>query len=87
VTGRRYRGPGSPEQLAQARARQSLVAGFLATGTGALIVGVLDTGTVALMPSAAWLRDWLYLGQDLLAHVAYRHELAASGSVGATGSS
>jgi len=82
VAGRRYRGPGSPEQLARARVTQGVVAGFLATGTGALIVTVLGTSTVALMPSAAWLRGWLYPGQHLLAHVAYRHELAASSSVG-----
>jgi hypothetical protein len=88
VAGRRYRSPGSPgspEQLTHARIWQSTVAGFLATGTGALIVAVLGTGTVALMPSAAWLRHWLYPGQHLLAHIAYRHELAASSSVGGYG--
>jgi hypothetical protein len=86
AAGRRYHRPGSsPEQLIHARIWQSVVAGLLATGTGAMIVAVLGTGTVALMPSAAWLRDWLYPGQHLLAHIAYRHELAASSSVGGYG--
>jgi hypothetical protein len=85
AAGRRYRGPGSPQQLIHARIWQSVVAGLLATGTGALIVAVLGTGTVALMPRAAWLRDWLYPGQHLLAAAAYHHELAASSSIGGYG--
>jgi hypothetical protein len=86
VAGRRYRGPGSgPEQLANAKIRQGAVAGFLATGVGALIVTVLGTGTVALMPRAAWLRHWLYPGQHLLPAAAYSHELAAGKSVGGYG--
>ena len=82
---RRYRGPGSPQQLTNARIWQSGVAGLLATGTAALIVVVLGTGTVALMPRAAWLRDWLYPGQHLLAAAAYHHELAASSNIGGYG--
>ena len=66
---RRYRGPGSPRELAKAKVWQGAAAGFLATGVGALIVTVLGTGTVALMPRAAWLRHWLYPGQHLLAAV------------------
>jgi hypothetical protein len=85
VAGRRYRGPGSPGQLANAKIRQGAVAGFLATGVGALIVTVLGTGTVALIPRAAWLRHWLYPGQHLLAAAAYSHELAAGKSVGGYG--
>ena len=87
MAGRRYRGPGSPQQLDKARLWQGVVAGFLATGVGALIVTVLGTGTVALMPRAAWLRHWLYPGQHLLAAVAYSRELAASSSAQVTGSS
>jgi hypothetical protein len=86
VAGRRYRGPGSsPGQLANAKIRQGAVAGFLATGVGALIVTVLGAGTVALMPRAAWLRHWLYPGQHLLAAAARSHELAAGKSVGGYG--
>jgi hypothetical protein len=80
LAGRRYRGPGSPPQLANAKIRQGAVAGFLATGAGSLIVTVLGTGTVALMPGAAWLRHWLYPGQHLLAAAASSRELAASSS-------
>jgi hypothetical protein len=77
---RRYRGPGSPRELSNAKLWQGAAAGFLATGTGALIVTVLGTGTVALMPRAAWLRHWLYPGQHLLAAVVSNRELAASSS-------
>jgi hypothetical protein len=80
MAGRHYCGPGSPQQLANAKIRQGALAGFLATGVGALIVTVLGTGTVALMPRAAWLRHWLYPGQHLLAAVASSRELAASSS-------
>jgi hypothetical protein len=80
LAGRRYRGPGSSQQLANAKIRQGAVAGFLATGAGALIVTALGTGTVALMPGAAWLRHWLYPGQHLLAAAASSRELAASSS-------
>jgi hypothetical protein len=85
VAGRRYRGPGSPGQLANAKIGQGAVAGFLATGVGALIVTVLGTGTVALMPRAAWLQHWLYPGQHLLPAAAYSHQLAAGKSVGGYG--
>jgi hypothetical protein len=61
---RRYRGPGSPQELAGARLRQGIVAGLLATGVGALIVTVLGTATIALMPRAAWLRHWLFPGRS-----------------------
>jgi hypothetical protein len=85
MAARRYRGPSRPEQLVNAKTWQGSVAGFLATGVGALIVAVLGTGTVALMPRAAWLWHWLYPGQHLLAAVAYSRELAASGSAGGYG--
>jgi hypothetical protein len=85
VAGRRYRGPGSPGQLPNATIWQCGMAGFLATGVGALIVTVLGTGTVALMPRAAWLRHWLYPGQHLLAAATYSRDLAASKSVGGYG--
>ncbi|MGH3180001.1 MAG: hypothetical protein ACRDPF_39775 [Streptosporangiaceae bacterium] len=80
AAGRRYRGPGSPQQLGNARIWQGGIAGFLATGVGALIVTVLGTGTVALMPRAAWLRHLLYPGQHLLAAGASSRELAAGSS-------
>jgi hypothetical protein len=85
VAGRRYHGPGSPGQLANAKIWQGGVAGFLATGTGALMVTVLGTGTVALMPRAAWLRRWLYPGQHLLAAAVHSHEFTASNRVGGYG--
>ena len=82
---RRYRGPGSPQELAGARLWQGIVAGLLATGVGALSVTVLGTATIALMPRAAWLRHWLFPGQHLLAAANRSHELAASSSVGGYG--
>jgi hypothetical protein len=82
---RRYRGPGSPQELAGARLWQGIVAGILATGAGALIVTVLGTATIALMPRAAWLRHWLFPGQHLLAAAIRSHELAANSSVGGYG--
>jgi hypothetical protein len=82
---RRYRGPGSPQELAAARLWQGIVAGLLATGAGALIVTVLGTATIALMPRAAWLRHWLFPGQHLLAAATRSHELAANSSVGGYG--
>ncbi len=54
VAARCYRGPGSPEQVAKARVRQAVVAGFLATAVGALMVTALGTVTIALMPRAGW---------------------------------
>ena len=78
VAARCYRGPGRPEQVANARLRQGAAAGFLATGVGALIVTVLGTVTVALMPRAGWVLRWLYPGQHLLVAVAYHRELTAS---------
>ncbi len=78
VAARRYRGPGSPEQVASARLRQGAAAGFLATGVGALMVTALGTGTIALMPRTGWLLHWLYPGQHLSAAVAYSRELTAS---------
>jgi hypothetical protein len=85
MAARRYRAPGSPQQLANARIWQGATAGFLATGIGGLIVTVLGTGTVALMPRAAWLRHLLYPGQHLLPAAAYSHELAAAKTVGGYG--
>jgi hypothetical protein len=82
---RRYRGPGSPQELAGARLWQGIVAGLLATGAGALIVTVLGTATIALMPRAAWLRHLLFPGQHLLAAATRSHELGASSSVGGYG--
>jgi hypothetical protein len=85
VAALRYRAPGSPEQLVNARIRQGAAAGFLATAVGALIVTVLGTGTIALMPRAGWLLRWLYPGQHLLAAAAYNRELAASVHAGGYG--
>jgi hypothetical protein len=81
IAGWRYRGPGSPEEMVNARVWQGVAAGFLTTGVGALIVTVLGTGTVALMPRAGWLLRWLYPGQRLGAAVEYHRELAASMNV------
>jgi len=78
MAGWRYRGPGSPEQIANARTWQGVAAGFLATGVGALIVTAAGTGAIALMPRASWLLHWLYPGQHLSAAVAYNRELTAS---------
>ena len=85
MAARRYRAPGSSQQLVNARIWQGATAGFLATGIGGLIVTVLGTGTVALMPRVAWLRHLLYPGQHLLTAAAYSHELAAAKSVGGYG--
>jgi hypothetical protein len=85
LAGRRYRAPGSSQQLASAKIWQGVAAGFLATGIGGLVVTVLGTGTVALMPRAAWLWHLLYPGQHLLPAAAYSHELAAAKSVGGYG--
>ncbi len=85
VAGLRYRGQGSPEQPARATIAQGGAAGFLATGVGAVMVAVLGTGTIALLRQAAWIQHWLYPGQHLDPAVAYRHELAASSSVGGYG--
>lgn len=78
VAARCYRGPSSPEQVQKARIRQAAVAGFLATGVGALVVTVLGTVTIALMPRTGWALRWLYPGQHLPAAVAYANELTAS---------
>ena len=78
MAGWRYRGPGSPGQVDKARVWQGVVAGFLATGVGALIVTAVGTGTVALMPRSGGLLRWLYSGQHLSAAVAYNRELWAS---------
>jgi hypothetical protein len=78
MAGWRYRGPGCPGQVDQARVWQGVVAGFLATGVGALIVTAVGTGTVALMPRSGGLLRWLYSGQHLSAAVAHNRELWAS---------
>jgi hypothetical protein len=78
MAGWRYRGPGSPEQVVNARVWQGVTAGFLATAVGALIVTAVGTGTVALMPRSGGLLRWLYPGQHLSAAVAYHRELTAS---------
>jgi len=82
---RRYRGAGSTQELARARRWQGIVAGLLATGSGALIVTVLGTATLALMPRAAWLRHWLFPGQHLLAAATRSYELGTSSTVGGYG--
>ena len=73
-----YRGPGSWEDVAKARAWQGVAAGFLMTGLGALVVAVAGTGTIALMTGSGWLLHWLYPGQHLSAAAAYGRELTAS---------
>jgi hypothetical protein len=57
---------------------QGVVAGVLASLSGALIVTVAGTGTIALMLHAAWLRTLFDQGQHLNAVVLYSHELDAS---------
>jgi len=78
VAVRRYRGPGSAEQVAKAKLTLGVAAGCLATAVGALMVTVLGTVTIALMPRAGWVLHWLYPGQHLSAAVAYNDELTAS---------
>ena len=57
---------------------QGVVAGVLASLSGALIVTVAGMGTIALMLHAAWLRSLFAHGQHLNAVVLYSHELDAS---------
>jgi hypothetical protein len=52
---RLYRGPDSPGQVDIATVWQGVAAGFLATGTGAMIVTVVGNDTVALMPRSGGL--------------------------------
>ena len=78
MAARRYRRPGSPEQVHKAKIRQAAVAGFLAAAVGALMVAVLGTATIALMARAGWVLDRLYPGQHLTAAASYANELAAS---------
>jgi hypothetical protein len=78
---RRYRGPDSPREPAGARLWQGIMAGLLSTGAGALVVTVLGTATIALMPRAAWLRQWLFPGRHLLAAAIRSHELAATSDI------
>ena len=88
---RRYvRSCGSPPPL-RPRIRQIGAAGLLAGLVGALFATVAGTGTTAVMVRAAWLRNWLYHGHQLLYGVrnlssdlrtlpaiAYGHQLTGS---------
>ncbi len=53
----------------------------MGNGVGALTVTMLGIGTTALMLKSAWVRSWLYHGQQLTASALYGRELNASGAV------
>ena len=61
------RGSAGPLALAEAKIRQGLAAGTLATVVGSLVVCILGPVTMSLMPSAGWLVHLLYPGQHLTA--------------------
>lgn len=65
--GWRCRGSVGPLAPAEARIRQGLAAGTLATVVGSLVVCTLGPVTMALMPRAGWLVHLLYPGQHLTA--------------------
>jgi len=91
VAHRRYAAScGSPPPL-RPRIRQLGAAGLLTGLVGALFATVAGTGTTAVMVRAAWLRNWLYHGHQLLygvqnlssdlrtlPAVGYSHELTGS---------
>jgi hypothetical protein len=77
LAGRRRPGPGNPGSGSADRSGQSIAAGLVSSGVGALTAAVLGTGTTALMIKSAWMRDWLYHGQHLTASAVYGRELYA----------
>jgi hypothetical protein len=78
LAGRRHPGPAGSGPHMKTKMSQGVVAGILASLSGALIVTVAGTGTIALMLHAAWLRTLFDHGQHLNAVVVYSHELDAS---------
>jgi hypothetical protein len=81
LAGRRYYVPDDPGQASAGRAWQGVAAGLVCNGVGALTVAVLGIGTTALMLKSAWVRGWLYHGQQLTASALYGRELNASEAV------
>jgi hypothetical protein len=67
LAGWRWRGSAGPLVPAEARIRQGLAAGPVATIVGSLLVCTLGPVTMALMPSAGWLVRLLYPNQHLTA--------------------
>jgi hypothetical protein len=67
LAGSRCRGPAGPLIPAEAKIRQGVAAGTLATVSGSLLVCILGPVTMALMPSAGWLVHLLYPGRHLSA--------------------
>jgi hypothetical protein len=67
LAGWRCRGPVGALPSAEARIRQGVAAGTLATVVGSLVVCTLGPVTMALMPSAGWLVHLLYPGQHVTA--------------------
>jgi hypothetical protein len=67
LAGWRCRGSAGALKPVEAKMRQGLVAGTLATVVGSLVVCTLGPVTIALMPRAWWLVHLLYPGQHLTA--------------------
>ncbi len=67
LAGWQCRAAAGPLVLAEAKIRQGLAAGTLATVVGSLLVCVLGPVTMALLPRAGWLVHVLYAGQHLSA--------------------
>jgi hypothetical protein len=67
LAGWRCRGSVGPLIPGEARIRQGVAAGTLATVVGSLLVCTLGPVTIALMPSAGWLVHFLYPSKHLTA--------------------
>jgi hypothetical protein len=65
LAGRRWHGSAGPLVPAEAKIRQGIAAGTLATVVGSLLVCTLGPVTIALMPHSWWLVHLLYPGQHL----------------------
>ncbi len=65
LAGWRCRGSVGPLGQAEARIRQGVAAGTLATVVGSLVVCTVGPVTMALMPRAGWLVHVLYPGQQI----------------------
>ncbi len=72
LAGWRCRESVGPLVPAEAKIRQGLAAGTLATVVGSLLVCTLGPVTIALMPRAEWLMHLLYPGQHLTASAVAR---------------
>jgi len=81
LAGSRCYVPDDPGQASVTRAWQGFTAGLVSSGVGALTATVLGLGTTALMLKSAWVRGWLYHGQQLTASAVYGRELYASQNV------